>query len=236
MIFLHNLFTFLIIPLDQEHSFLSKHISHRGLITNKYKENTIQAFKKTFELGYSLETDLRYTKDNEIICFHDTNLRRIYNINKTIKSLTYSDLNTLTKNTLKIPKLDSLLNIYNDKIDLFLELKGIFKKKVLLKLLKKTKKYKKIIFISFYHKNLSNIKKISSNRKIGASFYKYNKKYLVNLDKKLKLNCLILDKKNINDPFFKSYKTKKYFYTIKKKETFLKYNKSNNLIIEHECL
>ena len=132
---------------------MSKHISHRGLITHKYKENTIQAFKNTFELGYSLETDLRYTKDNEIICFHDTNLRRIYNINKTIKSLTYSDLNTLTKNTLKIPKLDSLLNIYNDKIDLFLELKGIFKKKVLLKLLKKTKKYKKIIFISFYHKN-----------------------------------------------------------------------------------
>ena len=159
------------------------HISHRGLITKYSKENSLKSFKKSFELGYSLETDLRYTKDEEIICFHDPNLRRMYNLDYTIKSLIFSKLDKLTRKKLKITKLDDLLNIYDDKKELFLELKGVFKKSVLLKLLNKTKDFKKITFISFYHKNLFNIKNISSQFKVGASFYKYSKNYILKSSK-----------------------------------------------------
>ena len=209
------------------------HISHRGLITKYSKENSLKSFKKSFELGYSLETDLRYTKDEEIICFHDPNLRRMYNLDYTIKSLVFSKLDRLTRKKLKITKLDDLLNIYDDKKELFLELKGVFKKSVLLKLLNKTKNFKKITIISFYHKNLFNIKKVSNQFKVGASFYKYSKKYILNIQNKLDLSCLILDKKFLDDQFIQSLKIKKHFYTIQKKEVFLKYKKSNSLIIDY---
>ena len=209
------------------------HISHRGLITKYSKENSLKSFKKSFELGYSLETDLRYTKDEEIICFHDPNLRRMYNLDYTIKSLVFSKLDRLTRKKLKITKLDDLLNIYDDKKELFLELKGVFKKSVLLKLLNKTKNFKKITIISFYHKNLFNIKKVSNQFKVGASFYKYSKKYILNIQSKLDLSCLILDKKFLDDQFIQSLKIKKHFYTIQKKEVFLKYKKSNSLIIDY---
>ena len=209
------------------------HISHRGLITKYSKENSLKSFKKSFELGYSLETDLRYTKDEEIICFHDPNLRRMYNLDYFIKSLNFSKLDKLTRKKLKITKLDDLLNIYDDKKELFLELKGVFKKSVLLKLLNKTKNFKKITIISFYHKNLFNIKKVSNQFKVGASFYKYSKKYILNIQNKLDLSCLILDKKFLDDQFIQSLKIKKHFYTIQKKEVFLKYKKSNSLIIDY---
>ena len=209
------------------------HISHRGLITKYSKENSLKSFKKSFELGYSLETDLRYTKDEEIICFHDPNLRRMYKLDYTIKSLVFSKLDRLTRKKLRVTKLDDLLNIYNDKNDLFLELKGVFKKSVLLKLLNKTKNFKKITIISFYHKNLYNIKNISTQFKVGASFYKYSKKYILNIQSKLDLSCLILDKKFLDDQFIQSLKIKKHFYTIQKKEEFLKYKKGNSLIIDY---
>ena len=208
------------------------HISHRGLITKYSKENSLKSFKKSFELGYSLETDLRYTKDEEIICFHDPNLRRIYNLDYIIKSLDFSKLDRLTRKKLKITKLDDLLSMYDDKKELFLELKGVFKKSVLLKLLNKTKGFKKITIISFYHKNLFNIKNISTKFKVGASFYKYSKKYILNIQSKLDLSCLILHKKFLDDQFIQSLKIKKHFYTIQKKEMFLKYRKNNSLIID----
>ena len=209
------------------------HISHRGLITKYSIENSLKSFKKSFELGYSLETDLRYTKDEEIICFHDPNLRRMYNLDYSIKSLVFPKLDRLTRKNLKITKLDDLLNIYDDKKELFLELKGVFKKSVLLKLLNKTKDFEKITFISFYHKNLFNIKSISTQSKVGASFYKYSKNYILNIQNKLDLSCLILDKRFLDDQFIKSLKIKKHFYTIQEKEMFLKYEKKNSLIIDH---
>ena len=208
------------------------HISHRGLITKYSKENSLKSFKKSFELGYSLETDLRYTKDEEIICFHDSNLRRIYSLDYFIKSLDFSKLDRLTRKKLKITKLDDLLSIYDDKKELFLELKGVFKKSVLLKLLNKTKDFKKITFISFYHKNLFNIKNISTQYKVGASFYKYSKNYILRIHNKLDLSCLILDKRFLDDQFIQSLKIKKHFYTIQEKEMFLKYEKRNSLIID----
>ena len=125
------------------------------------------------------------------------------------------------------------MNIYDDKKELFLELKGVFKKSVLLKLLNKTKDFKKITFISFYHKNLFNIKNISTQSKVGASFYKYSKKYILKIQNKLDLSCLILDKRFLDDQFIQSLKINKHFYTIQEKEMFLKYEKRNSLIIDY---
>ena len=212
------------------------HVSHRGLIQKSLKENTLLGFKKSFQMKYSLETDLRYTKDGEIICVHDPDLKRIYGKKDKVKLLTYQELNKKTKNILKIPTLDDLLNIYKDDVYLFLELKGIFKKDILNKLLEKTSKFKKIVFISFWHKNLSAIHKINKQLLLGASFHKTNKKAISEVVKNLKLFCFILNKELMFESIFNKLKIHKFYYTIKDRETYLKYLTKKFLIIEYQAI
>ena len=48
--------------------------AHRGLFDNKkIVENTISAFKKALLDNLNIELDIRVTKDNKIIVFHDFN-------------------------------------------------------------------------------------------------------------------------------------------------------------------
>ena len=129
-----------------------------------------------------------------------------------------------------------MLDIYDDKNFLFLEIKGIFKKSVLLDLIEKIRPYKKIILISFWHKNLRNINQISKRIKIGASFDKYSTKYLIELINELNLSCLVLNKRLIEDSFVNNLKIPKHYYTINNREVFLKYGKSRSLIIEYKSI
>ena len=49
---------------------------HRGN-AKSFRENTIEAFQSAKEIGFNyLETDLRITKDDKIITFHDPDLLR----------------------------------------------------------------------------------------------------------------------------------------------------------------
>ena len=129
-----------------------------------------------------------------------------------------------------------MLDIYDDKNFLFLEIKGIFKKSVLLDLIEKIRPYKKIILISFWHKNLRNINQISKRIKIGASFDKYSTEYLIKLINELNLSCLVLNKRLIEDSFVNNLKIPKHYYTINNREVFLKYRKSRSLIIEYKSI
>ena len=54
------------------------HIIHRGLVNKNCKENTLKSFKKSFSMGFGIETDIHSTKDNKFICFHDFTLNRIF--------------------------------------------------------------------------------------------------------------------------------------------------------------
>ena len=47
------------------------------------------------------------------------------------------------------------------------------------------------------------------------------------------INCLILDKSYLKNEKIMNLKIKKYFYTIKTKSEFNKFNKNNNLIFEN---
>ncbi|MDY0222495.1 MAG: glycerophosphodiester phosphodiesterase family protein [Desulfobacterium sp.] len=58
---------------------MTKNIAHRGA-RSLAPENTMAAAKKAFELGADLwETDVSVTKDEELILFHDTSLKRTTN-------------------------------------------------------------------------------------------------------------------------------------------------------------
>lgn len=67
-------------------------ISHRGFHRN-HTENSLAAFKEAVALGFnSLETDLRYTSDNELVLFHDESLLRIAGVDKKIHTLSKQEL------------------------------------------------------------------------------------------------------------------------------------------------
>ena len=211
------------------------HIIHRGIVNKKFKENLLSSFKKSFSLGFGIETDIHLTKDGEFVCFHDFTLNRIFKKKMSIKNLNYSYLKKLSVNQNKsIPLLKDVLEISKNKYPLLIELKPKLSKKNLQKLIKETSKYSKCIFISFNHKNIFNLQKIKSNIKVGLSFSNISSiKEIINASKNKRINCYVLDKIFLNNKKIQNLKIEKYFYTIKKKSDFKKYNKKNNLIFEN---
>jgi glycerophosphoryl diester phosphodiesterase len=208
---------------------------HRGIVSKNYKENLLKSFKQSFKKGYGVETDIHATKDDKFICFHDFTLNRIFKKNVSVKNLNYSKIKEISsKNKKTIPLLKDLLKTSKNKYLLFIELKPLFSKKLLQKLLKETSSYRKCVFISFNHKNIYNLLKIKSNTKVGLSFSNSNSaKMIVKKSNKKKINYLILDKIFLKNKNIQNLKIKKYYYTIKNKSEFNKYNKNNNLIFEN---
>ena len=211
------------------------HLIHRGIISKHHKENLLQSFKQSFKKGYGVETDIHATKDNEFICFHDFTLKRTFKKNLSIKNLNYSKINEIsTKFNKPIPVLRDLLKSSKNKYPLFIEIKPILSKPLLKKLLKDTSKYKKCVFISFKHENIYNLLKIKKNTKVGLSFSPPTSIIkIIERSKNINIDCLVLDKTFLKKKNIQKLKIKKYFYTIKTKSEFHKYNKNNNLIFEN---
>jgi len=101
-----------------------KIIAHRGL-SAKYPENTLLAFKKAIEAGADgIETDLRLTLDNEIILFHDKNLKKHTGIDAKPEDLSILELKEFDMGRGEIlPTLNELLELVEGKVTLILEIK-----------------------------------------------------------------------------------------------------------------
>lgn len=210
------------------------HLIHRGLVNKNLKENLLISFKKSFSKGFGIETDIHATKDQEFVCFHDFTLKRTFNISKSIKNLNYQKLKEISKNKKsEIPLLKDLLELSKNKFFLFIEIKPLFSRALLKKLLNETKNYSKCVFISFKHKNIQNILTIKKSSKVGLSFgNNISAKTIVKQAKNKAINCLILDKSFLENQKINNLKKEKYFYTIKSKKEFSKYQ-NNNLIFEN---
>jgi len=168
------------------------------------------------------------------VCFHDFTLKRTFNISKSIKNLNYQKLKEISKNKKsEIPLLKDLLELSKNKFFLFIEIKPLFSRALLKKLLNETKNYSKCVFISFKHKNIQNILTIKKSSKVGLSFgNNISAKTIVKQAKNKAINCLILDKSFLENQKINNLKKEKYFYTIKSKKEFSKYQ-NNNLIFEN---
>jgi len=74
-----------------------KIFAHRGF-SYKFKESTLSAYQGAIDVGADgLECDVRLTKDNVPVCFHDRNAKRIAGVNKRIASLTLNELREITE-------------------------------------------------------------------------------------------------------------------------------------------
>ena len=71
-------------------------IAHRGL-SGEFCENTLPAFAHASKMDFfGIETDIQFTKDNKIVCFHDKNTKRLMGDNYVIANTNYRDLKRKT--------------------------------------------------------------------------------------------------------------------------------------------
>ena len=67
-------------------------IAHRGA-SGDFPEGSQLAYEQALTQGADgFECDLRLTKDNQIICYHDSNTKRLSNIDLKIADTTYAQL------------------------------------------------------------------------------------------------------------------------------------------------
>ena len=87
-------------------------------------ENTLQAFQNTYNKGLrGFETDIRMTKDGELVIFHDASLERITGQQGIIEEMTAAELRKIkTKKGNPLLFLDELLDFLTDKPGVYLEL------------------------------------------------------------------------------------------------------------------
>ena len=85
----------------QQHEYFNANtpvvLAHRGGTT--YTENTLEALKDCERAGvFSIETDVRTTKDNVAILFHDADLLRVAGLDKKISETHYSAIQNIELN------------------------------------------------------------------------------------------------------------------------------------------
>ena len=207
-------------------------IAHRGLHSKDILENTITSLIKAMELGYTIELDIHILKDNTIVIYHDYNLKRLTNVDKTIESLTYPQLSKIKiKNKYQIPTLEKVMNIINGKVPILIEIKTLTNNHLFLKLLLELlSKYKGKVALQ------------SMNPHVIEWLYKNKTIYPVGLIILNEFNYKILKKYQKMIDFISVYKKHLPFkskkivigWTIKNVSELLKYQPlSDNLIVEN---
>ena len=213
---------------------MSHLLIHRGLAKKYFTENTISAFRYCFKKKYGIETDIHCTKDGKIVCFHDFNLKGQFKINKLVKNINYKNLLKISKTKKKtIPLLRDLIKLSKNKRFLMIELKPIFAKNNLKILINEVNKIKNYSLTSFKEENIINLYKMKKNLNLGLLIPSTSKfKNILEKSKKKYVKFLVLEKKFLKEKKLNKIKKKLYFYTIKDKKIFNKFN-NKNLIFEN---
>ena len=151
-----------------------KMIAHRGL-SGIETENTAVAFVAAGNRSYyGIETDVRITADGQFVILHDNVTGRLSEKSLEAEKSNLSDLKSILLNDredgtpgnhIRIAELDDYLKICRryGKVCV-LEIKSIFGKEELLKLMEAAQKrdwLENVIFISFYVENLYELRKIA---------------------------------------------------------------------------
>jgi len=162
----------------------TKIIAHRG--ASAYApENTLPAFAKALEMGSDgLELDVHMSKDGHLVVIHDERVDRTSNGKGFIKDLTLSELKALDFGgwfapeftATPIPTLEEVMELIKDwKGMLNIEIKsgpilypGIEEK--LIRLIKSYRYEDQVIFSSFNHYSLLQIKALDPGMKIGLLY------------------------------------------------------------------
>jgi glycerophosphoryl diester phosphodiesterase len=138
-------------------------IAHRGAPSHA-RENTINSFKKAMVLGADMiEFDVRRTKDNIYIAYHDGSIQ-----GKPLKELTYKEVRNIARDQgFDLPTVEEILKWSRGKIKLDVELKEETYEEEIVELLSKYFKKDQFIITSFNDSSLKTIKEDHADIKVG---------------------------------------------------------------------
>lgn len=206
-------------------------IAHRGIHNNKdIPENSIKAFKLALQKKIAIELDVRISKDNKLVVFHDDNLKRMANKDVLIENLTYEEIihTKLLDTNEYIPSLEEVLNLISSKVLLDIEIKDTKKYPILLnKLINLLDNYDNFIIKSFNPKIIKRINKLRPNYTCGLLLRKDTNKFINKLIIwKYKPDFLAIQKELLEHKNIKKYAIKHdlYIWTIKNKNEILSIN------------
>ena len=217
-----------------------KFIAHRGLFDReKIPENSMLAFDKALEKGYSIEIDVNMTQDGYIVVFHDNSLKRMTGIKNDITTMTLSEIKKLkllgTEN--KIPTFEDVLLQVSGKVLILIEVKPNSKYKELMeKLINLLEKYNGKYSIQSFDPRIvywlkKNMPQISRGQISSKNIREVKSRILKILLGKMVFN--VITKPNfisyqylsINEKFYKKQKNKGrevIAWTLKNKEDYEK--------------
>ncbi len=100
--------------------------AHRGLHGASAPENSLPAFEAAIEKGYAIETDVHFTKDKQLVLFHDDGLFRMTKDKRRLSECTLGELSSLRLGGTdeKIPLLEELLRLDGGRTPILLEIKN----------------------------------------------------------------------------------------------------------------
>ncbi|KAA3637203.1 MAG: glycerophosphodiester phosphodiesterase [Calditrichaeota bacterium] len=155
--------------------------AHRGASSHAF-ENTIEAFDKAIEMRCDgIELDIRKTKDNVLIVYHDPALKHP---RRSIKKMRYKEIqkrNDLSE--YKIPTFEETCKHLAGKIALDIELKETGYEQLVIETALKYFSKEHLLFTSFKKKSLYSIKEIDDSLLCGYLISPKNRIYFKNIDR-----------------------------------------------------
>ncbi len=111
--------------IEEGHFLVARPIAHRGLHGNGVPENSAAAYIKAIEAGYPIEMDVQLTKDLQVVCFHDDDLKRMTGVDSLIYDKTYAELKELrlAGTEERIMLFSEFLELVGGKVPLVIEYK-----------------------------------------------------------------------------------------------------------------
>lgn len=107
--------------------FYHRNIAHRGLHTKdrSIPENSMAAFVNAVDHNYGIELDVQFSKDFQVVVFHDATLNRVCGVDGKVIDYTYDELKnmSLCESKEHIPLFSEVLKTVNGKVPLIVELK-----------------------------------------------------------------------------------------------------------------
>ena len=139
-------------------------IAHRGASGLVDVENTLESFEKAIEVGADMvEFDVRKTKDNILVVYHDKNFA-----DQPVSWYTYEEMEAVAKKQgFHIPLLVEVLELCNNRIFMDIELKETGYESRLVRLLKKNASYDNYSVKSFKDSVSYKIKEFDPNIRTG---------------------------------------------------------------------
>ena len=126
-----GLYLFMICPKLRHRNnmdmFCSAPVAHRGIHNNiTVPENSLPAFNAAAEAGCGIELDVQFTKDRQLVVFHDDNLSRMCGDDRLVIDVTYDELSKmrLLDSDEKIPLLSEVLETVGGRVPLLIEMKN----------------------------------------------------------------------------------------------------------------